>query len=102
MFHCRLCHNETSQELLSIENTIIDGLYSNTVNITTVPRYPFSIHRCESCGLIQLKDIVDMGEVYDNYTFFLTNIDSINDWVKNLANIFQQEYGISGKDVFEA
>lgn len=43
-----------------------------------------------------------MEEVYDNYTFFLTNIDSINDWVKNLANIFQQEYGIVGKDIFEA
>jgi 2-polyprenyl-3-methyl-5-hydroxy-6-metoxy-1,4-benzoquinol methylase len=43
-----------------------------------------------------------MNEVYDNYTFFLTNIDSINEWVKNLANIFQQEYGIVGKNVFEA
>lgn len=102
MFHCRLCHNEQSQKLFSIDNTIIDWLYSDAPNVSSVPRYPFSIHRCDSCWLIQLKDIVSMDEVYDNYTFFLTNIDSINDWVKNLANILQQEYGISGKDIFEA
>lgn len=102
MFHCRLCHSTSLEELFSINDTIIDGLYVSDRNYKEPQRYPFSVHRCSQCGLIQLKDIVDMSEVYDNYTFFLTNIDSINSWVINLANILQQEYGVVSKDVFEA
>jgi hypothetical protein len=102
MFHCRLCHSTSSEELFSINDTIIDGLYVCDKNYKEPQRYPFSVHRCNQCGLIQLKDVVDMSEVYDNYTFFLTNIDSINSWVINLANILQQEYGVVSKDVFEA
>src|SRR5947199_1462957 len=53
--------------LLPLANSFLPP--QRAVDPTPEPRYPLRVFYCEYCGLIQLRDIVDMREMYDDYAF---------------------------------
>ncbi len=53
--------------LLPLANSFLPP--QRAVDPTPEPRYPLRVFYCENCGLIQLRDIVDMREMYDDYAF---------------------------------
>src|SRR5439155_4562848 len=49
-----------ANSFLSVQNTKVQA---------PEPRYPLRIFYCENCRLIQLSDIVDRREMFDDYAF---------------------------------
>jgi SAM-dependent methyltransferase len=57
---------------------------------TPEPRYPLRVFRCEACGLIQLLDIVNRREMFDDYAFLTatseTSLTHFEQYAHQLAN----------------
>src|SRR5438093_8333451 len=69
---CRTCGNPRLSlgldlGLLTLANSFLPP--HRAFDATPEPRYPLRVFYCEYCALIQLRDIVDMREMYDDYAF---------------------------------
>ncbi len=68
---CRLCNNKELTDLIDFGNQpIVHDFLQDTNSQETY--YPFQIHLCEKCGLVQIKQPIDPILLYKNY-FTLSN-----------------------------
>lgn len=67
---CRLCENNDLILALSLEPTPVAEKYvlKKDLNVED-PVYPLDLYLCNSCGHIQLLDIIDPEYIFDNYTY---------------------------------
>jgi len=69
---CRACgssHLRLGLDLgrLPLANSFLSR--QRAMDATPDPLYPLRVFRCENCGLIQLLDVVDKKEMFDDYVF---------------------------------
>ena len=52
------------------------------------------LYRCQSCGLVQLKDIIDANEIYKNvdYLYFSSDMPGLKDYFKTYANDIKNRF----------
>lgn len=90
MINCRSCH---SGELYSII-PLGDMPLANALTESPEPdckRYNLEVMLCKSCGLAQLKDLVDPKELFSNYVYFSSNSDTMLKSAKDLVESTVEE-----------
>lgn len=89
---CRTCASRNLRigldlGLLPLANSFITSIRAK--DPTPEPRYPLRLFFCENCGLIQLLDVVDKEEMFDDYAFLTatakTSLDHFSEYAETLT-----------------
>jgi len=68
--HCRLCQSGSLDCVLKLTPTPpANAFVAATQLATRQVEYPLDVYRCESCGHLQLLDIVDPRELFSHYVY---------------------------------
>lgn len=77
MFKCRLCF---SSEVFSIiplgEMPLANALLSEPLS-QVQDKYNLEVMLCNTCGLAQLRDLIDPAELFSEYVYFSSNSDTM-------------------------
>jgi len=60
--------------LLPLANSVLSRQRAS--DPTADALYPLRVFRCENCGLIQLLDVVDQKEMFDDYVFLTSTAET--------------------------
>lgn len=67
---CRLCDSEKLDLALSLAATPPANAFLSEAQLDTVEaRYPLDVFMCRDCAHIQLLDVVDSSELFENYVY---------------------------------
>lgn len=88
--NCRLCESKELAEVLALAPIPLSENYSDSKNeALSQERFPLNICQCESCGHVQLVDIVSNDLLWGSYSYFsnksfgmLAHLKSIADRIK--------------------
>lgn len=67
---CRLCESSELSPVLSLGPTPLANHFVTAAQRgVTQPNFPLNVHLCESCGHVQLRDVVDPQVLFRNYVY---------------------------------
>ncbi len=66
---CRLCGSTDLREVLSFGDTPLANAYRSTADTTPEVFAPLVVNFCNSCKLVQLRDVVDPEVLFRNYLY---------------------------------
>lgn len=95
--NCRLCDSKNVTQVLKIDNTLVDWIYSNDKKETS----DFTLLKCDDCWLYQLKEIIDYDKIYSNYKFTSSAVSTISNWMIDLHKILVDDYDVKNKNILE-
>lgn len=101
MLSCRLCWSEKLIEVFKLKDCLIDGIYLDSLNENKIPKVDFTLLKCNSCWLVQLKEIVDHEKIYSNYKFSSTNTKYILWWMDFLWSTLMDIFKMKNKRILE-
>ena len=84
-----MCSSEDFDLILDLGNhPLVNSLISKDELNNEDPVFPMKLYRCQSCGLVQLKDIIDANEIYKNvdYLYFSSDMPHLKDYFATYAN----------------
>src|SRR5260370_20181091 len=91
---CRACSGTKLRLGLDLGTlTLANSFLSvqRAVDPTPEPRYPLRMFHCSDCGLIQLLDLVDRKEMFDDYAFLTatasTSLIHFDQYAKDLTQL---------------
>ena len=66
---CRLCKSNNLQKVYSLGEQTLTGVFPQSKN-EIISSGPVDLVKCQSCGLVQLKQTYNQNEMYgDNYGY---------------------------------
>ncbi len=81
---CRVCKKSSLQEWLSLGNQPpANALLKAPTNEENF--YPLTLVKCETCGLVQLIDVVDHQELFSDYVYYSSTSPSFMEHFKKFA-----------------
>jgi len=92
---CRSCKSSSTQQLIDFGRQPIIHNLMKTAD-TNYESYPFSLHYCPTCGLMQVEEPIAPEILYENYF-------TVSGWknqphVPRLTEIMEAIYGLTNKD----
>jgi len=90
--NCRSCGSNVTNSIFSFGKTPLANRLLKTEQLSEAePKYELEIMLCETCGLVQLKEIVDPGVLFSEYLYFSSNavtmLESVSQLVDKLTPI---------------
>ena len=68
--NCRLCNSKSLFIVLDLMDTPVGDAYvSDALDNKNQPTFPLGLYRCDSCGHLQLLDVVNPKLLYGNFTY---------------------------------
>src|SRR5438128_12499618 len=100
--HCRACGNSRLRlgfdlGSLPLANSFLS--VQRAKDPTPEPRYPLQIFYCRDCGLIQLLDIVDRKELFDDYAFKTATAATSSVHFEQYADQLTQRLSLNSRDL---
>lgn len=99
-----MCEGTRFQTVINFGmNPLVNSLIEKEDLDKTEPVFPLVVKRCEQCGLVQIKDIVDSHEIYKNvdYLYFSGDMPGLSkyfmEYAQDLNERFLQDDGQNGK-----
>jgi len=91
---CRGCNSTKLFKFLDLgEMPLAGGFLSNTEAIDYEVNYPLEVYVCETCGLVQILELIDPDILFQDYSFSSSTIDPLvkhfenyADWIKSKVN----------------
>ena len=81
---CRVCKKSLLQEWLSLGNQPPANALLKTP-MSEENFYPLTLVKCETCGLVQLIDVVDQQELFSDYVYYSSTSPSFIEHFKKFA-----------------
>jgi SAM-dependent methyltransferase len=99
---CRVCGNSSLKLALDLGQLPLANSFlslERAKDSTPEPRYPLRVFYCEGCGLIQLLDIVNRREMFDDYAFLTATSETSLTHFEQYADQMASRYSIKGGDL---
>ncbi len=98
---CRICNSSSFSVLMSYDRFNADGVYAlKETDKKAFVKKSITLLRCNECGFIQLKEIIN-SKIYEDYNFASQNSDDILEWIKKISNKLIRDFEIKGKNILE-
>lgn len=90
---CRACDSEKLHLFLDLSDQPPANTFISKDQIGREASYPLKTYVCEDCNLVQLIDVVDLDELFQNYVYFtsgagLTTPKHFTDYAVDMINRF--------------
>lgn len=90
---CRLCDSRDVKEVVKLKPIPLAEKYTLTPeDAKQSPLFPIDLYMCESCGHVQLLDVIDSEHLWDNYTYHSGQTQGIIDHFKEVSELIIQKY----------
>ena len=95
-FICRMCRFKDFELLWDLKNATYGDLFVNNFEeALKVTFHPFILVRCNNCKLLQLRDLTDISEQYDEYLYSSKTTNALSDYYALTTTRLMNEYKIS-------
>ena len=95
-FICRMCRFKDFELLWDLKNATYGDLFVNNFEeALKVKFHPFILVRCNNCKLLQLRDLTDISEQYDEYLYSSKTTNALSDYYALTTTRLMNEYKIS-------
>lgn len=90
---CRVCHSKKLRKFLSLGNMPLPNAFLSGRQLD-IPekKYPLDVCFCTECGMVQLEQIVDAPNMFENYAYFTGASDPIRKHFNAMADEIIREY----------
>lgn len=85
MIKCRSCYSDKLYSIIPLGEMPLANALTDSPE-PNCKRYNLEVMLCESCGLAQLRDLVDPKELFSNYVYFSSNSDTMLKSARDLVN----------------
>jgi len=85
MLKCRSCASEKVSSIIPLGEMPLANALLSAPTKTPEPRHNLEVLLCESCGLAQLKDLIDPSKLFSDYVYFSSNSEAMLASVRDLA-----------------
>ncbi len=99
--NCRLCDHNLEDPFLRFENIPVAGIYLTSEELGHDTYASLSVHRCSSCELIQLSEVVP-NSIYKRYMFAGGFSNTYRSHLKEIIKIIRKLNLPSGVGIVEA
>lgn len=104
IFYCRLCGSNMYNTIFKVKIPIVGRMTKEPTKIDGGGRYRtlFDLEpvRCKSCGLVQLKDTIDIN-LYDEYEFTMSYLKEFDDYTNSFIEQLESNLENNQKKVTE-
>jgi SAM-dependent methyltransferase len=90
---CRLCESDSLNLALDLGESPVADSYTRNIN-STQPKFPLKLYLCEACGHLQLLDVVEADQLYENYLYESKTSLGLESHFDAYASAIIQEYDI--------
>jgi novobiocin biosynthesis protein NovU len=97
---CRSCGSNSLTYPIEFENLPVAGTYLTAQEIGSEPTLPMSVGICNSCGLVQLKEVISPS-IYSSYQFVGSVSEGYRNHLQALSTDLVERWGMRGKRVVE-
>src|SRR6185437_2912718 len=67
---CRGCGSTALDRILALgDSALANAFLGNDSEFATEQRFPLDVYLCQSCGLVQLLDVIDPETLFRNYVY---------------------------------
>ena len=95
---CRVCgHRELKPYLDLGKIPLANNLFDTQEEAINAPRLPLVVAWCENCGLSQLTEVVDGGQLFSHYTYRSSVNQGYVDHCKQMALDLKEKYGLNAQ-----
>lgn len=101
---CRACGEDEFDTVLDLgEQPLVNSLVRKEDFSKREPLFPLVVHRCRACGLVQLTEVLEAGEIYKNvdYLFFSSDMPTLADYFREYADDVKKRFLKKGDFVVE-
>lgn len=77
MLKCRACGSDKLTSIIPLGKTPLANALLKEPSPSGEERFNLEVLLCESCGLAQLKDLVDPKKMFSHYVYFSSNSDAM-------------------------
>jgi len=95
---CRGCGGELHPFLALGEQPLANRLQRPT-DPTPVPTYPLTLCRCSSCGLVQLREVVDSGLMFADYMYVPSTSSTMRAHFDDFADVMVRRLRLTAADL---
>jgi methylation protein EvaC len=82
---CSFCHSEKLDEILKFGDVALAGAFLKKSQIQYEKKYPLTLLFCNSCNAVQVKERIDPSTLFNNYFYFSSAIDTLNNHFSEYA-----------------
>jgi SAM-dependent methyltransferase len=97
--NCRACGSKQLEKIWSFSQTPLANAYREPNYSGDEPLIPLEVFRCEDCQLVQLRDIVDAGELFRNYLYVSSTSPSFVAHFKEYADTLIKRFRLTNQDL---
>lgn len=93
---CRICRHESLRKFLSLGPTPLANRFLTEEQLgSPEPVYPLDVYLCESCGLVQLRDVVPAELLFKNYVYVSSTSETLPKHFRSLADEVADNFALS-------
>ena len=102
--HCRLCAAPTTRQVLPLQPSPIADAYVPASRLEEPqPRFPMDLYQCDSCGHVQLLDVVSAETLFRDYIYHTSDspglVEHFRQYVADLSARFAPKAGQLAVDI---
>lgn len=96
---CRLCGTPLTATVIDLGEQPLANSYVDPASAALELTYPLHARLCESCGLVQVDDVVAPQEIFGDYAYFSSVSDSWVDHAHGFADVAVERLGLVEQDL---
>jgi hypothetical protein len=82
---CRFCGSTSLSRFLSLGNHPPSNSFIKEEDIPDEQTYPLDVYLCEKCSLVQLLDVVEAKDIFDNYPYLSSTSKALKNHYASLV-----------------
>ncbi len=101
--NCRMCGGTRFEKVIDFgENPLVNSLLTEK-EIGTEETAPLVVYQCQDCHLVQIKEIVDSHQIYQDvdYLYFSSDMPMLSDYFKKFAKDVEERFLEQGDFICE-
>ncbi len=88
LLNCRFCAKKQFKLILDLGRQPLAGEFLTKNQIGKEQFYPLRLYQCQSCGLVQLLDVVEKDQLFQSFLSSVNMSQHFQDYAKELADRF--------------
>src|SRR3989338_5366610 len=101
---CRACSGSGFDTVIDLgEQPLVNSLIRKEDFAQKEPLFPLVVQRCQTCGLVQLTEVLEADEIYKNvdYLFFSSDMPTLAEYFREYADDIKERFLKKGDFVVE-
>ena len=92
---CRMCNSTKFNLVINLgQHPLVNSLISKVDLKKKDPTFPIKVFQCQSCKLVQIKDVIDAEEIYKkvDYLYFSSDMPKLDKYFKPYAEDLKKRF----------